>query len=385
MKKIILHLIHLIIILFNLNVFSQIFVYDRETKTPIESVNIKFWTKGLISNEDGKFEIPQNKNIDTIHLSHLSYRPVDIISFNKNDTIYMEKNQVMLNEVFLTSFKAKDTLVKAIQKTKDNFINKPYNLFGFLRQTLQENSKGTEMVEVNFISYSKNKKQKYETKITNAKRTKNYSEYKVKTLGGALRIIEQGDIVKRNGGILDFQMIDNYTITYEGTIDYGKNKVYKLGFKSKNDTNGFHITGNLFLDKDSLSFIEISSQRNRINPDIKVFPKKPKYFITSSIGTVKYKKTTSGKMILSFIEIENNFEGRLGTDIKSYKLLGKLIINNTQTENAIPVKTNYNVSKDFSKAIKRYDKPKKWIDTYKLPLSTKEKLILKDISKKKKS
>ncbi len=198
------------------NVVSQNYVFDLNNKKPIESVHILYNNNGLITNEDGYFEIPKEKKIDSIFLSHISFKSKWIIfsDIKKNDTIYLQESIISLDEVIVNSFKAKDTILKAIHNIDKNYLNKPHNSFGFYRQSLQEDSKGIEIVEVDFTSYIENKNSVYSTKITNARRTKKYSKIKFKTVGGVSSIIEKGDFVKLKPYFLDPNNVDNYIYIY---------------------------------------------------------------------------------------------------------------------------------------------------------------------------
>ena len=182
---------NLIIISFlfcSFSAYAQNYIYDLEAKTPIEMVHIFYnQNKGLISNEDGFFELPNHVRADTIHFSHISYRSKGILfrDLKERDTIFLEGSPISLDEVIISSYNPNEIVKKAIEGFKDNYIETAYNISGFYRQSLEEDSKGVEMVEVDFISYIDSKK-RASTKVLNARRTKNYSSLGFKTVGGGV-------------------------------------------------------------------------------------------------------------------------------------------------------------------------------------------------------
>ncbi len=108
--------ISFILLLFFQNIFSQEilnknnghlfwgYVYSNEQRLPIEKATIKIFsnniTKYFITDENGKFEIPNN-TIDSIEVSSLGYkkRIYKIIL----DTIYLDNDQNQLSEVIIST------------------------------------------------------------------------------------------------------------------------------------------------------------------------------------------------------------------------------------------------------------------------------------------
>jgi hypothetical protein len=383
----------LILVIFSNVVIAQNYVYDSILKKPIESVTISYSkTKGLTTNEDGYFEL-NNKSIDTLKISHIAYKTKKIVAkkIKLKDTIFLSHSSINLDEVILSSFNTKEMVQKAIEKIDKNYLNVPYNSFGFFRQSLQEDNKGVEMIEVDFISYIEDNKSSYSTKITNARRTGNFSKLGIETYGGVLAVIENGDFVRRKSYFLNKKNLDNYIFLYEGKINYNGLIVYKINFRpSDNDNLQFLRKGVLYIDSNSLAFIEINykfdinklmkiAQKSEIN----ISKKRPFYRLIEVENTIKYRQLpNSEKWILSFIEANNIRKGIYKKESYLYDLNAKLVINNIKIEKAVNVKTNYNLSKNFNKAIKRFDNLQKWEDNYKFSLSNNEKNILKEIDEK---
>lgn len=193
MKK----LLPLILFISN-SIYSQNFIFDSINKTPINSVSIIYNNnQGVITNDDGYFELSKKQDIDSLIISHISYnfKKISFNSLKLNDTIFLTPSIINLDEIVINNFKVKDTVIKAIGKIHKNYLDIPYNSYGFFRQTLEENSKGVEMIEVDFKGYVKNNITT--TKIITAKRTNNYSEFGMETYGAVTKVIQDGDFVRR--------------------------------------------------------------------------------------------------------------------------------------------------------------------------------------------
>ena len=111
--------------------------------------------------------------------------------------------------------------------------------------------------------------------------------------------------------------------------------------------------------------------------------KKPFHRLIDIENVIKYRQLTNKKWGLSYLKAYNLRQGIYQNESFDYTLIAKLVINNIKTENIEEVKTNYILTKDFNKAVKKCDNPSGWKDTYKLSLSNKEKRILDDIEKQK--
>lgn len=386
--------IALLTFLLSSNIMAQNVIVNSLNGKPISSVSVQYnKSKGVITNDDGYFKLPKEKNIDTIKISHLSYKGKSLVFKNlkPNDTIFLTPFTITLDEVVVKTFKAKDTIIKSIQKIDKNYLNIPYNSYGFFRQSLEENSKGVEMVEVDFMSFVKNNITA--TKIATAKRTNNYSEFRFETYGGVALVIQDGDFVRRKAYFLSIKEVDNYYYNYEGEINHQNLNIYKISFKPKDKNNLNYIRkGVLYVDAKSLAIVQLNYHydTDKLSKIVslssnKKSNRKPLYTLKKVDNVIKYRKFLNEKWSLSFIKVINYRNGVFRKKENSYILTAKLVINNVSTKNTISLKrSNYNLSKDFNRAVKKYDKLESWGDTYKFPLSNREKQILKDINKQNK-
>lgn len=368
-------------------VVSQNYIYDLDTKTPIEAVNIYFSDAlGIITNEDGYFELPDQLTTDTLAVSHLSYtsKTIALADLKNKDTIFLSNAPIVLDEIVLRNINPKDSVLKAIENIDKNYINTPYNAYGFFRQSLQENKKGVEMIEVEFIGYNKNKS--VSTKILDARRTENYSKLGLKTHGGVAAMFENGDFVRNKAHFLDPEKLDLYEFKFEGQVPYQGMTFYKIRFYPKSENIEVLRKGVLYIEAKSFAIAEIRYTYDKeklaeISKESEkgMTTKNPIYRLKDVDNLIRYKQLTNGKWGLIYIEAYNLREGLFENQSYDYHLTAKLVINTIKTEKPVKVKTNYNLTKDFSKVVKKFDNLDRWDDNYRLSLSRSEKQLLKDI------
>ena len=305
----------------------------------------------------------------------------------------MEGSPISLDEVIISSYNPNEIVKKAIEGFKDNYIETAYNISGFYRQSSEEDSKGVEMVEVDFISYIDSKK-RASTKVLNARRTKNYSSLGFKTIGGVASVIEQTHNLFEAIDFLDINKLDEYKYQYLGIINNNGTTVYKIGFEPADKENLEALKyGEIFIDSDSFAIMEmyysfdedklirnfekrLAKNKSKINLK-KLYLKRLK--ITNHLS---YRKNKNNKWALSFAKSENINKSIYKEQSYIYNLTGMLVVNQIKTDKPKRVRTNYSTHKDFSKSVKRYDNLEKWDDNYKFSLSKNDKRILNDINEK---
>jgi len=376
--------------LYSTNIFAQV-ICNSISKNPIENVNIvSNKNKGTITNEQGRFTFDYFENFKSLTFSHLTYqtKKINRKDIMQLDTIFLQPAIVNLDAIVLNTFNAKDTLIKAIKRIPLNYTFKAFNLSGFYRESVVEDTKGVAMTEVSFLTYvnTKNNKQTYNTKIIKGRRTENYTTFNLEIYGGVFRIIQVSDLVRQKRRIFDTKNLLKYNFNYGGSIYNSENKTYIINYKPSDDDIYNNRKGKIFIDANTLAIVQVTvkSDKNKIKKIIdKLFNKPAKqkkaiYMRLDSDGIVNYKKY-KGKYYLSFINITDSFKGVFNDLSHNYKLNGKLIVTQVNTTEPKKIKTNYNVKKDFNKQVKKIPKLAYWNENNTLLFSKKERQILKDI------
>ena len=392
MNKSILFLLFFVI---NNCVIGQYYVVDYLSKKPIEAVHISYGeNKGFISNEDGYIIIPDFLEIDTLLFSHISYRSKKIPVESLSDTIFLKESEKILEEIVVKSFNARDTIAKAVSMIENNYLSTPHNSHGFYRQSLQEDSMGVELIEIDFISFLKNHRSSYKAEIIDGQKTKNYSKLGLITHGGIVQLLNETDLIKRNYLFLGTQDIDDYLFSYEGTIEYGSFDVYKVCFKPYYDNSlDFYHNGELYIDTKSLAIVEfrisvdkkkIDRKNMLINKKYKRQSKKKAVYIIKDIKVqLKYQLLPNKKWALFFVKLENKRQGVFRDQSHIYDLSSSMVINDVVTDDVNEnVDENYSVYKDLSKELDKIKSITSWGNNYNISLSENDQRILNDIFKK---
>lgn len=113
----------LIIFLINFTVYSQnkYSVLDNETEEVVSFASVNFLNGfGMFSNENGEFEI-EDESLDYIEISHLNYQTKKVhLPSQTNKIIYLEKNNIVLEEVSISNQKTKKRKKKKFKSKANN-------------------------------------------------------------------------------------------------------------------------------------------------------------------------------------------------------------------------------------------------------------------------
>lgn len=115
MKSIILLSIFLIIV--TISNAQDIVVADAVDKSPIPFVTVKFNESGLYTNEKGILRTDLTKT-KSLELYHLGYKTLKIYTVDIQDTIYMQPEATVLNEVVIDMKGHNTTLLKPLKSGK---------------------------------------------------------------------------------------------------------------------------------------------------------------------------------------------------------------------------------------------------------------------------
>lgn len=110
-------------------------VVDAEGNEPIEFVSVFNSNDYTLTNSDGRFLFSSDK--DSVHFYKVGYDKLKTNFSKLQDTIFLEKSLIELNEVVVTNTKT------ILQKIKDsvasNYLLKPHTEIFFIRALLRKN------------------------------------------------------------------------------------------------------------------------------------------------------------------------------------------------------------------------------------------------------
>jgi len=240
------------------NAFSQSFtakIIDKSTKDPIPFAAIQTAEyKGVISNEDGFFNIDLEQNkISQITISSLGYKTqVFTIAFIKNNnySIALEPSINELNTVYLTSTKpnADSIIAKAVRKLSENYRFKNINHDLFYRETSYMDFEKLDF-EIKKASHVKKRQLKEAneslTTMANAVMSSNYVHFT--NFMGTLSVSNDStklDVTQAN------QIIN---ANKDFSLDNIQEKAQHIVLKYLDTTKTYKLKSGLFKAEDSLS------------------------------------------------------------------------------------------------------------------------------------
>ena len=377
--------ISLILLLFNAS-YGQVYktskiIVDKQTKKPLEFVNINNDFDNTISNVDGSFLFLSKKNV--INISSLGYKSIattfDFI--NTIDTLFLEHNPIELNEIVVTN--TTSLLNDVYRNISYNYPMKPYNEIFFLRCLLKKNGEICRLQDV-FGSIERN------TLFVN--QTIKEDEYKAEISN--MRKVEIAD--KNKIEYVEFPSFKNlfrwYAAIFTIPSDYNFTKVqsndqeyFKIEY-TKNDKNTNNVTRNGYyiINKKDKSIKEVSFKLTGETNKIPYIAKNP----------LKW-KTIESELLVNFIKnpTENkyyigNAKLRTVTEIINesndqkdiFEATYELITIESFTDNKI--KPNFSVDRDLFKAKFPYSEDF-WNNQNQLPLTNELKTFLRRIAENK--
>lgn len=238
-------------------------VYDKTTKEPIPftNVSIKGTSMGTVSNSQGYFKltIPSECTNCIMACSFIGYKPetFSIKNVNKNITVYLEKQDILLSEVSIRPDSNLFTLLKRAYKNIPlNYANEPSLLNGFYRESLKEkNGPYLYMAEAVINSYVTSYHNSQQGQVEILKSRKNIMPgadtiNRVKYYGGVF-VAHTDDVVHNRTGAINPKNFKKYTYNYLGMQPYGDRLVYSIAYSAA-DSN---INGTFYIDNQSLAYV----------------------------------------------------------------------------------------------------------------------------------
>jgi hypothetical protein len=377
--------ISLILLLFNVS-YGQVYktskiIVDKQTKKPLEFVNINNDFDNTISNVDGSFLFLSKKNV--INISSLGYKSISTTFdfINTIDTLFLEHNPIELNEIVVTN--TTSLLNDVYRNISYNYPMKSYNEIFFLRCLLKKNGEICRLQDV-FGRIERN------TLFVN--QTIKDDEYKAEISN--MRKVEIAD--KNKIEYVEFPSFKNlfrwYASIFTIPSDYNFTKVqsndqeyFKIEY-TKNDKNTNNVTRNGYyiINKKDKSIKEVSFKLTGETNKIPYIAKNP----------LKW-KTIESELLVNFIKnpTENkyyigNAKLRTVTEIINesndqkdiFEATYELITIESFTDNKI--KPNFSVDRDLFKAKFPYSEDF-WNNQNQLPLTNELKTFLRRIAENK--
>jgi hypothetical protein len=296
----------------------------NKQKLPYSIISIAHHAIGTVSNFDGEFilKISQKHLKDTLFISYLGYHtfkaPVADY-FNKEANIFLEHQEISLNEVRITATSALDLLRIAVLKIPANYETTPVWIQAFYRQIVMEDTVITENSEIVLDIY----KQPYiQTKqIDSCELVKGRHQEKEHTLGfiSGINSTLQTDLVKYPKYFLSEINFKSYNYILEEITHYNNNEVYVISFDQKDNLRESLYKGKICLDVNSLAFIKI---------EYSISPKGIKYWKSKAKDELSLKMFTGCSIHRLSVNNVLNYENVNGKwHLNNLQIFGTQLVN----------------------------------------------------------
>jgi len=325
LKKYLFTCFYSIILLIPNSIFGQLIhgrIVDRITKEPLTFASIKIGYRGVISSNDGYFnisirEIDQQKS-NPLKISFIGYRTLEfnLKSVKDNLVIEMEPMENQLDEVKITNG-AEEIIKKAIRNFKINYANKPYAMFGSQSETLEDQNQNkiyhlTSELKSIMPKFTSEDKIKIELKNLNLEEYKKADTSNFVIWGATGRAVEFFDFSNNSYAILDSTKLKRFRFIVE-EIMHENRSIYKISFSPKKKRENSYESY-LMIDKSTFAIITLQLEAINSNSlwailhqskwkiDYKEFD--DKWYFKSLIHEHKSRSWTSQKEAFEILKLE---------------------------------------------------------------------------------
>ena len=257
------------------NIFSQNIsisgkIIDTNTKKaiPYANVSIERTGFGTVSNYDGAFTLKlpscfKNKKLAVSYMGYNTYK-IPIANISNNLTIRLKKTDILLQEVTVfPDSTLLDLLRKAYNSINKNYPQTPTLYEGFYRETLKTDSNQylyfSEATIKTYKNSYKNSSDYGQVKILKSRKNVfpgSDTINNVKFYAGVYSA-NTDDIVKIRMSFINPKKFKNYHYELNYITKSNGKDVYVISFDTKNDSLKGNYSGTLYIDKESLAYIQV--------------------------------------------------------------------------------------------------------------------------------
>lgn len=297
---------------------------DATSNAPLvfATIAVEGENTATISNLDGEFILKINKNskAKNIIITHLGYEnfvyPISKLSPDRN-VLKIEQATVTLGEVTVYPDSPEELIRMVLNKIKENYGNKAYNMTGFYRESIKKRNRYVALSEAVVNIYKSSYMGLQNDQVQIYKGRKGTDVRKVDTLmfklqGGPATTMLL-DVIKNPTVILDADMLEYYDFSFVNMIKIGNKLNYVIEFKQRENLDFPLYNGKYYIDIENLALTAADFSLNINNPVLasRMFlRKKPigaKVTPTNAHYTVKYREQ-DGEWFFNYAKGEVQFK-----------------------------------------------------------------------------
>lgn len=277
-----------LLILVNLGAFGQAIrvtgtiIGPKGEPVPYANISVDNGAQGTASNEQGVFTIHTIllNDTDTLAISCIGYKtkriPLSSIEKGDNLTIQLEEHTLTISglTVYASDQNAKKIVEKALTNYRNNYTHKKYQLKGFYRQMLRNDSSYVMLTEGAFTMNDKGYRKKDVKKLRLDALRKSDDMRDMDSLDVHYdSLIEHNDLLGMfSGDHIDAEkdswsfysfpnfnpnILDNYNFLLDGITYYDGQEVYKISFSRKKNYGNRNYDYTLYIQRKSYAVVEM--------------------------------------------------------------------------------------------------------------------------------
>ena len=252
-------------------------VVDAKTRRAMASVSVTDKHVGTVTNEAGEFTLKLRERPEAVTFSYLGYQSRRLSADEcksleaLHKPVMLSPSSVMLSEVFVDGFDAREVVLKAVSKIVDNYPRQPNLLRGFYRETVQKRQRFVSISEgVVDVYKSGYQKQGLRDGVAILKGRRLLSQRRGDTLsvklqgGPVLPVIL--DVVKDREILLNPEELNNYSFRFLVPEKTDERMQYVVEVIPHVMQPYALFKGRLYIDRETLAFTKIDLELDMSEP-----------------------------------------------------------------------------------------------------------------------
>ena len=249
-------------------------IVDKNSGRPVvyASMIISGTNTGTVANMEGEFiiKIPHKNLHDSIVISSIGYKNkvlrVEELSPEKN-LIKLEAASIQLSEVNIRYGDAREILIAAMDKIRDNNKSQPYMLTAFYRESIQRKRKYVAVSEAVLDTYKSSYTNPFERdriQILKARKSTDFQKKDTLALrlqGGPYSMFRL-DFVKNPTELLEREILRYYWFEINDYVIIDNRLAYVISFEQLPEVEVPLYKGRFFIEVDNLAFLGAEFQIN---------------------------------------------------------------------------------------------------------------------------
>jgi hypothetical protein len=296
---------------------------DAKTGDKIIYANVSIPGTGIgtVSNSDGEFTLKVNKslNADVFEVSHLSYatKRFKVSDFlDKEKTLFLEPQMLMLSTITIVPTDARTIVQTALSNIRKNYSEVPNMMTGFYRETIRQRREYVSISEAVVDIYKASYQGLQDDQVKIYKGRKGTNVKKADTLmvqlQGGPNVALLLDIVKNTDLSIALDNLDNYNFDFATMVNIDDKPNWVITFEPAVVKEEPLYYGKLYISQEKMAITraEFSLDLKDADKASRVFvQKKPMGLIfmpTSTSYLVTYKEQNS-RYYLNYVRVDLKF------------------------------------------------------------------------------